>query len=75
MTVAIEVLENLTPERAASIQRGLLLIAKIITNLSNNIFFGKEAYLTVLNPFLERNARTITKFLSDTYVRLVSHPH
>jgi hypothetical protein len=68
--VDIEVSDIASQERWASVQRGLLLVAKIIQNLSNNVSFGKEAYLTVLNPFLEKNVRTVTKFLSDTHVRV-----
>lgn len=48
-----------------------MLVAKIIQNLSNKVFFGKEAHLTVLNPFLEKNVQIINKFLSDTQVRPV----
>ena len=72
-TVDIEVSAVSSPERSASIHRGLVLVAKIITNLSNNVSFGKEAHLTVLNPFLEKNVRTVTKFLSDTHVRFAYH--
>ncbi|KAF8165773.1 hypothetical protein B0H34DRAFT_794124 [Crassisporium funariophilum] len=37
------------------LRRGLMVIAKIIQNLANNIFFGKEAHMTILNKFLEGN--------------------
>jgi predicted transcriptional regulator len=48
---------------------GLKLITKIIQNLANNIQFGKEAHMTVLNPFLKDNIVTVTKFLSEVNVR------
>src|SRR5882757_317567 len=50
------------------LRRGLMVIAKIIQNLANNIFFGKEAHMTVLNKFLEDNIANITRFLSEMHV-------
>jgi hypothetical protein len=50
-------------------RRGLMLIAKIIQNLANNIFFGKEAHLTVLNEYLRENIVTVTRYLSELNVR------
>ena len=50
------------------LRRGLMVIAKIIQNLANNIFFGKEAHMTILNKFLESNIADITRFLSDMHV-------
>jgi len=50
------------------LRRGLMVIAKIIQNLANNIFFGKEAHMTVLNKFLEGNIANITRFLSEMHV-------
>ncbi|KAI0340881.1 hypothetical protein BDW22DRAFT_1485833 [Trametopsis cervina] len=47
------------------IRRGLMNIAKIVQNLANNIFFGKEAHMTPLNDFLRANIVNITRFLSD----------
>ncbi|KAH9939229.1 uncharacterized protein BXZ73DRAFT_88953 [Epithele typhae] len=44
---------------------GLMVIAKIIQNLANNILFGKEAHMVILNDFLKNNIVTVTKFLSD----------
>jgi hypothetical protein len=46
-----------------------MLIAKIIQNLANNIFFGKEAHLTVLNEYLRENIVTVTRYLSELNVR------
>ena len=65
-TVDIEVPKG---DQASTIQRGLMIIAKIIQNLANNIFFGKEAYMTTLNKFLEVNIANVTRFLSELHVR------
>jgi neurofibromin 1 len=45
-----------------------MVIAKIIQNLANNIFFGKEAHMIVLNKFLEANIVNVTRFLSEVNV-------
>lgn len=50
------------------LRRGLKVIAKIVQNLANNIFFGKEAHMTILNDFLEANIANITRFLSEMHV-------
>ncbi|TFK43927.1 hypothetical protein BDQ12DRAFT_702865 [Crucibulum laeve] len=47
------------------IRRGLMVTAKILQNLANNIFFGKEAHMTVYNDFLHSNITNITRFLSE----------
>ena len=45
-------------------RRGLLLIAKIIQNLANNVLFGaKESYMFPLNDFLTQNIYEVTAFL------------
>lgn len=45
-------------------RRGLLLIAKIIQNMANNVMFGvKEPYMFPLNHFLVENVFDITTFL------------
>ena len=54
------------------IRRGLMVIAKILQNLANNIFFGKEAYMVVLNKFLEENITNVTRFLSEIIVSSTS---
>jgi Ras GTPase-activating-like protein IQGAP2/3 len=46
-----------------------MLIAKIIQNLANNVSFGKEGYLVSLNPFLEKNVRTVLMYLTEAQVR------
>jgi len=62
-TVDIEV-----PTDNHSIQRGLILITKVIQNLANNILFGKEAFMTMLNKFLTNNIMPVTRFLSEVLV-------
>ncbi|KAF8883153.1 hypothetical protein CPB84DRAFT_1817082 [Gymnopilus junonius] len=49
------------------LRRGLMVIAKIIQNLANNLFFGKEAYMTTLNVFLRANIGEVTRFLSELH--------
>ncbi|KAI2615171.1 GTPase [Hypoxylon sp. NC1633] len=45
-------------------RRGLLLIAKVIQNLANNVLFGaKEPYMYPLNDFLTQNIYYVTTFL------------
>ncbi|MBE3043264.1 hypothetical protein IMZ48_11975 [Candidatus Bathyarchaeota archaeon] len=45
-------------------RRGLLLIAKVIQNLANNVLFGaKEPYMYPLNDFLASNIYKVTTFL------------
>ncbi|KAG6037539.1 hypothetical protein E4U41_005005 [Claviceps citrina] len=52
-------------------RRGLLLIAKIIQNLANNVLFGtKEPYMFPLNPFLVQNIHLVTGFLREISVPL-----
>lgn len=50
------------------IRRGLMVVAKIIQNLANNIFFGKEAHMVSLNTFLEENIGNVTRYLSEIIV-------
>ena len=50
-------------------RRGLLLIAKIIQNLANNVLFGaKEPYMFPLNDFLTQNIYHVTTFLREISV-------
>ncbi|KAK8107613.1 neurofibromin 1 [Apiospora kogelbergensis] len=47
-------------------RRGLLLIAKVIQNLANNVLFGaKEPYMYPLNDFLAQNIYRVTQFLRE----------
>lgn len=59
-TVDIPVEEHLRP--------GLLIITKIVQNLANNVLFGKEQYMMILNDFLEANILAVTQFLSEVVV-------
>lgn len=59
--------EGLTDTKPSKeMRRGLLLIAKIIQNLANNVLFGaKEAYMFPLNDFLTQNIYRVTAFLRE----------
>jgi neurofibromin 1 len=70
-TVDIE----LPSENGVTMRRGLMLIGKILQNLANNIFFGKEAHMTVLNKFLEGQIANVTRFLSEIHVSSLSLSH
>ncbi|KDR84288.1 hypothetical protein GALMADRAFT_87191 [Galerina marginata CBS 339.88] len=63
-TIDIEVPKG---DNSLVLRRGLMVIAKIIQNLANNIFFGKEAHMTTLNKFLEGNIANVTRFLSELH--------
>jgi hypothetical protein len=52
-------------EEAIIMRRGLMVITKIIQNLANNIFFGKEQHMMCLNAFLQDNIVNVTKYLSE----------
>ncbi|VDB87041.1 unnamed protein product [Peniophora sp. CBMAI 1063] len=56
---------ELPKENAETIRKGLMIVAKIIQNLENNIFFGKEAHMASLNDFLHANIIHVTKYLSE----------
>ncbi|KAI1449301.1 GTPase [Annulohypoxylon stygium] len=67
--VAPEV-ENLVENPPSKeMRRGLLLIAKVIQNLANNVLFGaKEPYMYPLNDFLTQNIYRVTTFLREISV-------
>ncbi|TRM67484.1 hypothetical protein BD626DRAFT_544948 [Schizophyllum amplum] len=65
--VSPEVVDVEIPKDHTNIRRGLMVVAKVIQNLANNIFFGKEQHMTVLNKFLERNIANVTRFLSELH--------
>jgi hypothetical protein len=52
------------------LRQGLKIIAKIIQTLANNVLFGREAHMSVLNPFLQAKIMDVFKFLSELSVRL-----
>ena len=63
----VEGLVSATPSK--EMRRGLLLIAKIIQNLANNVLFGaKEPYMFPLNRFLAQNIWRVTTFLREISV-------
>ncbi|KAF8506037.1 hypothetical protein F5888DRAFT_1937943 [Russula emetica] len=47
------------------LRQGLKIIAKIIQTLANNILFGREAHMSILNPFLQERVVHVFKFLSE----------
>ncbi|KAH8677702.1 GTPase-activator protein for ras-like GTPase [Xylariales sp. PMI_506] len=58
----VEGLVDAAPSK--EMRRGLLLIAKVIQNLANNVLFGaKEPYMYPLNDFLTQNIYKVTTFL------------
>lgn len=62
-----EGLVNVAPSK--EMRRGLLLIAKVIQNLANNVLFGaKEPYMFPLNDFLTQNIYKVTTFLREISV-------
>ena len=62
--------EGLAPKAPSKeMRRGLLLIAKIVQNLANNVLFGaKEPYMFPLNAFLAQHIYRITTFLREISV-------
>ncbi|KAG8218508.1 hypothetical protein J3R82DRAFT_4145 [Butyriboletus roseoflavus] len=63
--VAPEIVDVEVPKDDGVIRRGLMIIAKVMQNLANNIFFAKEAHMVCLNDFLTANITNVTRFLSE----------
>ncbi|KAL4081516.1 hypothetical protein V8B97DRAFT_1923406 [Scleroderma yunnanense] len=63
--VAPEIVDVEVPKDDGVIRRGLMVIAKVVQNLANNIFFAKEAHMVVLNEFLKENITNVTRYLSE----------
>ena len=64
--VAPEVEGLVTTVPSKEMRRGLLLIAKVIQNLANNVLFGaKESFMCPLNHFLTQNIYRVTTFLRE----------
>ncbi|TEA10445.1 Neurofibromin [Colletotrichum sidae] len=64
--VAPEVEGLVTSTPSKEMRRGLLLIAKVVQNLANNVLFGaKEPYMFPLNDFLTQNIYRVTTFLRE----------
>ncbi|KAH8888166.1 hypothetical protein GQ53DRAFT_871677 [Thozetella sp. PMI_491] len=67
--VAPEAEGLVTAAPSKEMRRGLLLIAKIVQNLANNVLFGaKEPYMFPLNEFLAHNIYHVTTFLREISV-------
>ena len=68
--VAPEVVDVVVPkDDGGVIRRGLMVIAKVMQNLANNIFFSKEAHVVCLNE----NVTNVTRHLSEVNVRPAVH--
>ncbi|KAH7887502.1 hypothetical protein F5I97DRAFT_2056906 [Phlebopus sp. FC_14] len=63
--VTPEIVDVEVPKDDGVIRRGLMVIAKVMQNLANNIFFAKEAHMTCLNEFLTANITNVTRYLSE----------
>ncbi|KAL2018057.1 hypothetical protein VTK56DRAFT_1323 [Thermocarpiscus australiensis] len=67
--VAPEVEGLVSTPPSKEMRRGLLLIAKVIQNLANNVLFGaKEPYMFPLIDFLTNNIYKVTTFLREISV-------
>lgn len=70
--VAPEVEGLVSSPPSKEMRRGLLLIAKVVQNLANNVLFGvKEPYMYALNDFLTKNIYKVTTFLREVSVRVL----
>ncbi|KAI0291754.1 hypothetical protein BC826DRAFT_969907 [Russula brevipes] len=47
------------------LRQGLKTIARIIQTLANNMLFGRDAQMSILNPFLQTKIMDVFKFLSE----------
>lgn len=63
---------ELPKENEPTMKKGLLVIAKVIQGLANNIFFGKQAHMSPLNEFLKGHIVIVTRFLSELNACIVS---
>jgi len=59
---------ELPKENESTMKKGLMVVAKVIQNLANNMFFGKQVFMAPLNDFLKDNIVIVTRFLSDLNV-------
>lgn len=59
---------ELPKENESTMRKGLMVVAKVIQNLANNMFFGKQVIMSPLNDFLKANIVIVTRFLSDLNV-------
>lgn len=63
---------ELPKEHEPTMKKGLLVIAKVIQGLANNIFFGKQAHMSSLNEFLKGHIVIVTRFLSELNACIIS---
>lgn len=56
---------ELPQDNPVVLRQGLMMIAKIIQTLANNVLFGREVHMSILNPFLESKIMEVLKFLSE----------
>jgi hypothetical protein len=66
---------ELPKENEPTVKKGLLIIAKVIQNLANNMFFAKQAQMAPFNEFLKANIVVVTRFLSELNVCIISQSH
>jgi neurofibromin 1 len=59
---------ELPKESGPTIKKGLLVVAKVIQHLANNMFFAKQNSMSPLNEFLKAHIVVVTRFLSDLNV-------
>ena len=53
-------------------RRGLVLVSKVIQNLSNNVMFGKkELFMEPMNEFIKENREKMMKMQRRLAVRVV----
>jgi len=64
-----------------SLRRKLILISKVITNLSTNVRFGeKEEFMTIMNDFLNENEKALENYYnylinySENFTETISIP-
>lgn len=49
-----------------TVQRGLVLVSKVLQNLSNGVELGKkEPYMACMNPFIQKNLPLVQQFCED----------
>jgi neurofibromin 1 len=67
VTPEVEGLVSTPPSK--EMRRGLLLIARVIQKLANNVLFGPtDPYMSPLNDFLTQNIYKVTTFLREISV-------
>jgi len=69
VTVSPEIYGIVSGDRLPSprIQRGLMLLSKILQNLANHVLFKKEKHMLVFNDFLKENFERSRKLVELLY--------